>query len=65
MSMIGAGRTDGLIRRAARWVWMVTLGKSSDRGEPECLRPAGTLREAPSAQPIERHPFRGGFMATM
>src|SRR5713101_796628 len=39
--------TDGLVRRAARWVLRATLGKSSDRGEPECFRPARTLREAP------------------
>ena len=57
MSMIADGRTDGLVRRAARWVLRATLGKSSDRGEPECFRPARTLREAPSAEPIERHPL--------
>src|SRR5260221_4427599 len=44
--MIGDGRTDGLVRRAPRWVLRATLGKSSDRGEPECFRPARTLREA-------------------
>src|SRR5258708_38357400 len=49
MSMIGewGGRPMGLVRRAARWVLRATLGKSSDRGEPECFRPARTLREAP------------------
>ena len=33
--------------QSARWVLRATLGKSSDRGEPECFRPARTLREAP------------------
>src|SRR6266404_4938477 len=33
--------------QSARWVLRATLGKSSDCGEPECFRPARTLREAP------------------
>src|SRR5882762_890265 len=36
--------------QSARWVLRATLGKSPDRGEPECFRPARTLREAPSAE---------------
>jgi hypothetical protein len=47
MSMIGDGRTDDFGSQSARWVLRPTLGKSSDRGEPECFRPARTLREAP------------------
>jgi hypothetical protein len=65
MSMIGDGRTDGLVRRAPRWVLRATLGESSDRGEPECFRPARTLREAPERGAHRTSPFRGEFMGTM
>ncbi len=48
MSMIGDGKKDRWTgSQSARWVLRATLGKSSDRGEPEYFRAAGTLREAP------------------
>ena len=65
MSMIGDGRTDGLVRRAPRWVLRATLGESSDRGEPECFRPAQTLGEAPERGAHRTSPFRGEVMGTM
>jgi hypothetical protein len=65
MSMIGDGRTDGLVRRAAGWVLRATLSKSSDRGDPEYFRPARTLRGAPERGTHRTSPFRGEFMGTM
>src|SRR6266478_1150198 len=51
MSMIGDGKRDRWTgSQSARWVLRATLGKSSDRGEPECFRAAWTLREAPGAE---------------
>jgi hypothetical protein len=42
MLMIGDGRTEGPMTgsQSAGWVLRAMLGKSSDRGEPECFRPA-------------------------
>src|SRR5712675_2862102 len=45
------GKTDGTGSQSARWVLRATLGKSSDRGEPECFRKTQTEAHA-LARPI-------------
>jgi len=42
MSMIGDWKKGPMTgSQSARWVLRATLGKSSDRGEPECFRLPG------------------------